>query len=232
MTDPMTDPLTDSMTDATPAPARSPTLDFSFPHRWRAEALAGRPMILPARHYVYPREVEEIERGALEVLIHPMGAPEPALSLSKGPDFGTWESGSIQLTPLAQPFLATCGLGFRDPIVPTGLWSAPNPDEICAVSGGYAYMIDTAAPERFTMIPYRPVLEVRAAVEADLLLFVSNRSILAWGREGQAWEAERLSSEGVTITAIENGVLHGMGWDMRTDKETPFALDLRTGQRS
>jgi len=203
--------MTDPMTGARSAPGRPPILDFSFPHSWRAEALTGRPMILPARQFVYPREVEEIERGALEVLIHPEARPG-------GAD--------------AQPFLATCGLGFRDPMVPTGLWSAPNPDEICAVSGGYAYVIDTATPERFTMIQYRPVLEVRAAVEVDLLLFVSNRSILAWGREGQAWEADRLSSEGVTVTGIEGGVLHGMGWDMRTDKETPFALDLRTGQRS
>ena len=46
----------------------------------------------------------------------------------------------------AQPFLATCALGFNDPAVPTGLWSAPNPGELCSVSGGYAYLIDTTAP--------------------------------------------------------------------------------------
>lgn len=39
-----------------------------------------------------------------------------------------------------------------------GLWFAPN---ICAVSGGCAYVIDAAAPERFTMLPFRQVLEVR-----------------------------------------------------------------------
>jgi hypothetical protein len=190
------------------------TIDFSFPHRWQAEMLAARPIILPARHYVYPLEVEEIERGALEVLVRPEAQPEA-------------RPGSEDV----QPFLATCALGFRDPIVPTGLWSAPNPEEICAVSGGYAYLIHTAAPERFTMIQYRPVLEVRAVMEADLLLFVGHRSVLAWGREGQAWEAERLSSEGVTITAVEKGILHGMGWEMRTDKETAFAVDLQSGTR-
>jgi hypothetical protein len=187
-----------------PAPTRSPIVDFGFPHRWQAEILPSRPLILPGRQFVYPREAEEVERGALEVLVRP----------------GTQD---------LPPFLATCALGFRDPGVPIGIWSAPDPDEICAVSGGYAYLIDTAAPERFTMLPYRPVLEIRPLSAEGLLLFVSHHAILAWGPNGQAWQSERLSSEGVTITTVEDSVIHGLGWDLMTDKETAFALDLRTG---
>jgi hypothetical protein len=158
---------------------------------------------LPPRHFAYPREVEEIERGALEVLISPEGA---------------------------EPLLATCALGFRDPAVPTGLWSAPNPKEICAVSGGYAYLIDTTDPARFAMIEQRPVLEVRPIAPAGLLLFVGHRSILAWGREGLAWASEKLSDEGVAITAIEDGVLRGRGWEMTGDEEKEFTLELRSGR--
>jgi hypothetical protein len=182
----------------------SPQLDFSFPRRWQAEVLAARPIILPPRHHVYPRNAEEVERGALEVLVRPDA-------------------------PGTQPFLATCALGFRDPAVPTGLWSAPNPDELCAVSGGYAYLIDTTAPERFTMIEYRPVLQVLSLPTENLLLFVGHHAILAWGAQGEAWRTAKLSDEGVTVTGIEGGVLRGLGWKMLTDKETPFALDLKTG---
>jgi hypothetical protein len=187
-----------------PTPIPAPVIDLSFPHRWQAQILPTRPVILPARHFVYPRDAEEVERGALEVLIRP-------------------EAVETQL------FLATCALGFRDPAVPTGLWSTPKPEEICAVSGGYVYLIDTSAPERFTMISYRPVLQVRPLVESALLLFVGHRSILAWSRDGQAWESEKLSDEGVTIASIEANVLRGIGWQMRTDRETSFAIDLRTG---
>ncbi len=175
--------------------------------------LAARPAILPARSFVYPRKAEEVERGALEVLVRPEGATESAV----GPENQT------------QPFLATCAVGFLDPAAPTGIWSAPNPAELCAVSGGYAYLIDTQAPERFTMIPYRPVLAVHAAPSVGLLLFVGHRSILAWGAEGQAWETGKLSDEGITITAIEGRVLYGSGWEMMTDREKPFTLNLRTG---
>ncbi len=178
--------------------------DLSFPHDWQAEILPARPVILPARHFIYPRDAEEVERGALEVLVRPQ------------------EHG--------RPFLATCALGFRDPAVPTGIWSAPNPRELCAVSGGYAYLIDTAAPERFTMIAYRPVLAVRALVEERLLLFVGHRSILAWGADGLAWETPKLSDEGVTITGVENGLLRGAGWEMISDKEMAFAVELGSGK--
>jgi len=184
---------------------------FAFPHHWRAEVLASRPLILPQRHYTYPRDAEEIERGALEVLVHP-------------------DSASDTHAPNPQPFLATCALGFRDPIVPTGIWSCPHPKELCAISGGYAYLIDTTTPERFTMIPFRPVLDIHAVRDVNLLLFVSHHAILAWGRAGLAWQSDKLSDEGIRITAIESGVLHGLAWHMLTDKESPFSLDLRTGR--
>jgi len=235
-----------------------PVVDFSFAHHWHAEILSSRPAILPARRYVYPQQVEEIERGALEVLIRagaregggladpgfsPDTAPHPSTGASapvrEGTGFSPYISDSDEQGASApataasqppQPFLATCAVGFLDPIVPTGVWSCPNPREICAVSGGYAYLIDTTAPERFTMIAFRPVLGIRPATEEGLLLFVGHHAILAWGKEGRAWQSEKLSDEGVTITGIESGVLRGLGWKMKTDKETEFAMDLRNGR--
>lgn len=185
----------------------APLFDLTFPCNWHAEILAARPAILPARHFVYPGKAEEVERGALEVLVRP--------EASNG-----------------APFLATCALGFRDSAVPSGIWSAPNRNEICAVSGGYAYLIDTAAPEQFTMLNYRPVLRVLPAREQELLLFIGHRTILAWSAHGEAWQSAKLSDEGITITGIEGGTLRGLGWKMMTDKETPFVIKLKTGLRA
>jgi hypothetical protein len=53
--------------------------------------------------------------------------------------------------------------------------------------------------------------------------------MVAWGRNGPIWESARLSWEGIRITSIDGDVLHGMGWNILTDKEVEFSVDLLTG---
>jgi hypothetical protein len=173
---------------------------------WRAEVLAEAPMIAPARQFIYPRAVageeDAMARGALRVLVHPAAG-------------GT--------------FLATCALGFTDPRMPSGAWACPNPEEICLAAGGYAYVVNTTAPLGCTQIRLRPVVEVRALGEAGLLVFVGFHALAAWGTQGLAWETRRLSWEGIRIEGVEGDSLRGMGWDLRTDKEVGFVIDLKTG---
>jgi len=183
-------------------PPRPVNLDF--PHTWQAEILPTRPLIAPPRHYTYPREAEEVERGALEVMIQPAGASQ---------------------------FLATFALGFAEPGALTGLWSCPAPDDLCALAGGYAYIVNTRDPSAFTHITFRPVMEVRALPQQGLLVFAGHHALLAWGSAGEAWQTPRLSSEGLRITEIGGDQLHGFGWDLIADREIPFTIDLRTGER-
>jgi hypothetical protein len=177
--------------------------DLSFPATWRVDVLRERPLILPRRQLVYPAAVEEVERGALELMVRPDGG---------------------------ESFLATCALGFASPAVPTGVWTCPDAAMLCAVAGGYAYMIDTRAPERFHHVGYRPVTEVRPLVEAGLLIFASFHSIEAWGTGGRLWQTARLSWEGVRLGQASATELQGWGWDLRTDREVPFTIYLATGQ--
>jgi hypothetical protein len=62
------------------------------------------------------------------------------------------------------------------------------------------------------------------------LLFTGFHSVLAWRHDGIAWESGKLSDEGVRITGVRGEQLHGFGWEMRSDKETTFVLDLRNGR--
>jgi len=178
-----------------------------FPHYWSVEVLKTPPLIAPAQQFIYPQQVageeDALARGALQLMVRPASG-------------GT--------------FLATCALGFTDPAMPTGVFACPNPQEMCAIAGGYAYVIDTTQPERSTHVALKPVVEVRTLVAQDLLLFVGFHSIVAWGPRGLAWESARLSWEGVRITRIDGDVLHGMGWNLMTDQEVVFSLDLLTGE--
>jgi hypothetical protein len=183
----------------------TPTLEFS--KTWTVEVLKSAPLIVPARHFTYPQQIageeDALARGAFQLLVHPA---------------------------IGGTFLATCALGFTDPTMPTAVFSCPNPNELCSVAGGYAYLIDTLNPKHCTHLSMKPVVEVRPLTAQNLLLFVGFLSMLAWGPQGIAWESARLSWEGIRITTIEGDQLHGTGWNLLTDQEVPFSLDLHTGR--
>jgi hypothetical protein len=183
------------------------TATFDFPRNWNAEILKTPPLIAPARQFVFPQRIageeDAMARGALQLMVKPASG-------------GT--------------FLATCALGFTSPAMPTGVFSCPNPLEMCAVAGGYAYVVDTEQPGHCTHVALKPVVEVCPLTAQQLLLFVGFHSIVAWGENGMAWESARLSWEGVRITSVDGDVLHGMGWNMMTDQDVAFSLDLLTGK--
>ena len=183
-----------------------PESHFDFPHDWSATVLAAPPMIRPARQYMFPQtiagEEEAMSRGALLIDVRPTGGKN---------------------------FLAICALGFEGTEPLNGVWSCPNPLELCAVAGGYAYILNTWNPKQCTHVDMRPVVEVIATPEPQLLIFVGFHTICAWGAEGMAWHTPRLTWEGLRIIGLTHATLTGMAWDMPRDAEVEFAVDLRTG---
>jgi hypothetical protein len=179
----------------------------AFPQTWTARILTTPPLIAPARQFVYPLyvpgEEDAMARGALLLDIKPTAAPN---------------------------FLATCALGFRDPALPTGVFPCPRPDDLLALAGGYAYMIDTQDPTHCLHLPLRPVTAVLPAPEAGLILLAGFHHVLAIDTAGIRWQTARLSWEGITLVEVREGQLHGLGWNMHTDRELPFTVELATGR--
>ena len=181
----------------------------AWPPSWRAQVLESPPLIAPARQFTYPLQIageeDALARGALQMLVNPRAG------------------GS---------FLATCALGFTSEAVPTGALACPDADQLCAVAGGYVYLIDTLHPARSTHLPLKPVADLLVLPAHQLLIFVGFHSIMAWGRNGLAWQTARLSWEGIRVSEVEGNTLHGSGWNMHTDKDVEFAVDLRSGQHT
>jgi hypothetical protein len=178
----------------------------TFSQPWAAEVLTTPPLIAPARQFLYPMRVageeDAMNRGALHLLVKPATG-------------GT--------------FLATCALGFRDKSLPSGVFACPTPDDMLAVAGGYAYLVNTTTPERCVHLPLRPVTQIVSAIDEGLLLLAGFHTVAAIGATGLLWESAKLSWEGVKLGEIRDGKLFGEGWNMQTDREIPFSIDLRTG---
>ncbi|MES2393100.1 MAG: hypothetical protein V4555_15745 [Acidobacteriota bacterium] len=186
----------------------APTID-TFPHNWTADVLRTPPLIAPARQFTYPQQVpgeeDTLARGAVLVNVKPASAPN---------------------------FLATCALGFTNPRLPSGVFSTPNPASLLALAGGYAYLIDTTAPETCLHLPIRPVEQLVAVPDSGLILLAGFHEILALGATGVRWQTARLSWEGLTLNRIADNHLHGTGWHMPSNRDLPFTVDLNTGHHT
>jgi hypothetical protein len=170
-----------------------------FPRRYALEVLDRAPLIAPSRSYIFPKRVEEIERGALHVLVRPN-------------DGDKW--------------LGIFALGYASPHTITGVYSTPNPDCFLALSGGYAYFVDASAPERTQFLPQQPILWIGYSVDPAVVLLADHHAITAVNANGVAWQTPSLSMEGLTDLRVVGNVLYGKGWDAISDEEHGFQITL------
>ena len=178
--------------------------DFTFPHRYEARMLDGPPPVHPLEKlYHFPVELEEGDRAGSYVRIVPVTGP-------------AWSG-----------FFA---LGFGSEQVVSAICACPDPDSICVVAGGYAYVVNVTDPAKWLQVEQRPVVDLQVVSGPSLILFGGFTSITAVGKTGIVWQTERLSWEGLRITRIEDEKLHGFGWDVMSDKEVAFEVDLTTGR--
>lgn len=184
---------------------RPVAIDHTFPHAWEARLLREYLPMPGQQLYQFPGEIEEHERDGIYLQVKPMAG-------------AAWTG-----------FFAR---GFDAPNAVTGIFSCPDPDWLCALCGGYAFMVNAADPTRWEQVPQRPALDVRIAPADGLLLFAGFSSITAYGAQGHAWTTGQLSWEGLHIDQVGAGVLTGRGWDPVADKEVPFEVDLRTGKHT
>ena len=173
-------------------------------HGWQARILPGPPLIAPARQFVFPQAVpgeeDALARGTLYIEVRPASD---------------------------RSFLAQCALGFASGHVAQGLWPSPRKEECLAVAGGYAYLLQPDNPKFTELLPMRPVVQVLAT--PNYLLLAGHHDLLVRSADGRIQRSPQLTWEGFTLTGLDGARLSGTGWDMLTDEEIPFTLDLETG---
>ncbi len=180
--------------------------DFTFPRNYEVKLLEAAPPVHPVEKlHHYPVKLEEGDRSGIYVRVMPGG--------------GT-------------PWTGFFAMGFESGQVVSAVCSCPDPDSVCAIAGGYAYVVKATDPAQWFRIEQRPVVDLRAFPELGLLVFTGFTSMTALGRSGVAWTTKRLSWEGVTITEISGDKLRGLGWDAIADREVPFEVDLLTGKHT
>lgn len=188
-----------------------------MPSNYKLEVLARPPLIQPPRTFIFPQRLDEIERGALHVMVTLLR--EPPCGATNAPE-----------TPEAAQWLGIFALGYDSPHVVTATFETASPDHFIAISGGYAYVADIKHPEKTVRIRPEPVVFAQSCDAAEVLVCADFRTIFAISPAGLAWQTDPLSSEGLTDIRIDGDLISGAGWDAVTDRETAWRI-LACGDR-
>lgn len=111
-----------------------------------------------------------------------------------------------------------------------GVYSCPDPNSVCVVADGDAFIVAANAPKHWTIVRCTPVLAVKSLVEHGLLLFADFSSIWAWSSLGLSWYAN-VAHDGLEIEGVDKSAVFGRAFGPVPGKEdVQFQVELRTGK--
>jgi hypothetical protein len=179
-------------------------LDLALPHAFEVRIQTGMGGLIALNQHYFPEKFEEGEADYFRLVVRPEGASEWT-----GVFYAGYEPGNVV----------------------SGVFATADPEQLCVLSRGRAYLVKVSHPREFRVVQEcLPV--VWAARFEDLLLLADFTHVVAVGREGLVWESSRLTWDGLTDLELQGAMLKGKGWDAIQDKEHPFELDLRTGKHT
>ncbi|MCP3660559.1 MAG: hypothetical protein GY830_09715 [Bacteroidetes bacterium] len=110
------------------------------------------------------------------------------------------------------------------------VYSAPNPDWFFLITNGEGYYICSKNKDKWEEVKSNPIISIYPLIDNKLILFKDYTEISAYDIDGLKWETSRLSFDDFEITSINESYVKGKYWDIRSDSEETFKVDLSTGK--
>lgn len=156
--------------------------------------------------------------------VRPIYIPTPE---SRTEHDGVWVKIS---RPGGGSWVGVFAFGYTSPPAISRIISLPDPDRVCIVSRGAAYLVEASQPEVWERLPVMPVIDVVVVPAQELVVFANFTRLSAYNRNGLAWQSPRLCWDGLKIDAITHSSIECRGYDpTAASGESFFAVDLLTG---
>jgi hypothetical protein len=135
-------------------------------------------------------------------------------------------------THRGKTWVGVFAFGYTAPPAFSRVISSPDPNRVCVISKGSAYIVHAEEPEVWEAVPVVPVLEVRPILEHNLLVFSDFTRLVAYGSSGLAWRSPQVCWDGLKIANVTIDTIEGTGYDPTNlvTHELRFAVDLKTGR--
>ncbi len=122
-------------------------------------------------------------------------------------------------------WIGVFAFGYDAPPAFSRVIATPDPQRVCVIARGAAYVVKADEPEVWEKIPLFPVLDVRPIPERQLLLFADFTALAAYGSQGLSWRSPRVCWDELQIRNVTHDTVEGTGFG-----ESRFVVDLKTGR--
>jgi hypothetical protein len=122
--------------------------------------------------------------------------------------------------------------GYEEPPA-TSRIVTPDPDRVCIISPGAAYIVQADDPSTYQQIPVLPVLDVRSIPEHRLLVLADFTRMAAFGRNGILWTSPQVRWDELKILNVTAERIEGVGYDptnLGGSAQSHFAVETKTGR--
>lgn len=114
----------------------------------------------------------------------------------------------------------------------TGIYTTPDPDQICVVAKGNAFFVKTNDPEDWQQIQAVPVTNVICIPKKQTIIFSDFTNLVAYGDHGLKWRSNRLTFDDLRITSYNDSYIEGEFFDIRSESTEKFSVNVDNGESS
>ena len=180
-------------------------VDFTFPHSYEVQELQE----LPAT-------------GKLDVPL--LYIPQPK---TRSEHDGVW----LKIrSSNGEPWVGVFAFGYSSPSAVSRVISTPDPEALCVVSRGAAYIVRPDEPNAWQQMRVLPIIDVRVLPEHQMLLLADYTKLIALGNGGVLWKSSGLCGDDLKILRITSKVVEGTGYGPASSGESRFSVDIKTGR--
>lgn len=110
----------------------------------------------------------------------------------------------------------------------SGLVPTPDPDGLCVLVRGTAYLVDVTDRSYRPAVASAPVVAAVQVLAAGVLLLATPWRVIGIGPDGVAWRTGRLAIDGLRLDEADESRLIGVA-DPESAETREFVIDLRSG---
>ena len=132
----------------------------------------------------------------------------------------------------AEPWIGRFNRYTNDADGVSGFFTSPDPQSLCAVSGGQGYLVDVYTPSEWEPVEAWPITAVADITPLKLIVFADFTNLTAYGPDGFVWRTRRIASDGLKLLRWSEDGITGLAWSAPDDADIAFTVDPLTGEHT